>query len=310
MGVCESENSSINIYNKVSINGEIKDLSKDNLLENSIHEPIKSKYKIIKTKIGEGSLGKVYIGKDKSGKIYAIKCIKKKKIINGDLFLNEVKMGTKLNHPNILSIKEVFEDKKAIFFVMEYCKGGDLFDFITKSPEGKVNDLMSIDILIQILNAINYLHNEAKICHRDLKPENFLISINEQNKPSIKLIDFGVAQYINKEQRMTEKVGSFKYMAPEIFINQSYNEKIDLWSTGIILYNMITGREPFAFNYDKFKKKPIFNRNINFNLINNLYIRELCQQLLERNPRRRIDAKTALKKARNIKTVLLTKNLE
>ena len=59
MGVCESENSSINIYNKVSINGEIKDLSKDNLLENSIHEPIKSKYKIIKTKIGEGSLGKV-----------------------------------------------------------------------------------------------------------------------------------------------------------------------------------------------------------------------------------------------------------
>ena len=107
----------------------------------------------------------------------------------------------KLNHPNILRIKEIFEDKKTISFVMDYCEDGDLLDFITKSPEGKLNDFLCIEIMIQILEALNYLHFEAKVCHRDLKPENFLINIDKNNKPTVKLIDFGVAQYLCKGQK-------------------------------------------------------------------------------------------------------------
>jgi len=235
MGICESKNDESNLYNTVKIDGQIKNLDTDYLLEESIKTPIKNNYKIQKEKIGQGSFGHILIGRDNSGKIYAIKIIKKKKILKGQLLANEVRIGTKMHHQNILGIKEVYEDIKTISFVMEYCDGGDLFDFITKSPQGKLDDINTIDILIQILSALNYLHNEENICHRDLKPENFLISISEQNRPIVKLIDFGFAQYISKGQKMSGKIGSFMYMAPEILKNQPYDEKIDIWSADVIL---------------------------------------------------------------------------
>ena len=243
MGICDSNNDLSNDknYNKVKIDGVIKDLSTDYLLDNSIHSPITSKYKIIGGGVGKGSYGEVLMGIDKSGKQFAIKRMKKKKILKGQLLANEVRIGTKMHHQNILGIKEVYEDIKTISFVMEYCDGGDLFDFITKNPQGKLDDINTIDILIQILSALNYLHNEENICHRDLKPENFLISISEQNRPIVKLIDFGFAQYISKGQKMSGKIGSIMYMAPEILKSQPYDEKIDIWSSGVIFFNMITG---------------------------------------------------------------------
>ena len=290
MGVCESDNSQINNYNKLKIDGEIKDLSNDYLLNNSIQESIRNKYVIYESKIGEGSLGKVFIGRDKTGKQYAIKTIKKKKIRNGDLLLNEVKIGMKLNHPNILRIKEIFEDKKTI------------------SPEGKLNDFLCIEIMIQILEALNYLHFEAKVCHRDLKPENFLINIDKNNKPTVKLIDFGVAQYLCKGQSLKGKVGTLKYMAPEIFIRESYNEKVDIWSAGVILYNMATGLDPITINEKESKKRRILNRNINFEEIKNEHIRKLCKEMLEKYPHKRINAKIALEKARSIKKILFNRH--
>ena len=308
MGVCESDNSQINNYNKLKIDGEIKDISNDYLLNNSIQESIRNKYVIYESKIGEGSLGKIFIGRDKTGKQYAIKTIKKKKIRNGDLLLNEVKIGMKLNHPNILRIKEIFEDKKTISFVMDYCEDGDLLDFITKSPEGKLNDFLCIEIMIQILEALNYLHFEAKVCHRDLKPENFLINIDKNNKPTVKLIDFGVAQYLCKGQSLKGKVGTLKYMAPEIFIRESYNEKVDVWSAGVILYNMATGLDPITINEKESKKRRILNRNINFEEIKNEHIRKLCKEMLEKYPHKRINAKIALEKARSIKKILFNRH--
>lgn len=304
MGVCESDNTQMNNYNKLKIDGEIKNISTDFLLNNSIQEPIRNRYVIYESKIGEGSLGKVFIGKDKTGKSYAIKTIKKKKIKNGDLLLNEVRIGMKLNHPNIQRIKEIFEDKKTISFVMDYCEGGDLLDFITKSPEGKLNDFLCIEIMIQILEALNYLHSEAKVCHRDLKPENFLINIDKNNKPTVKLIDFGVAQYLFKGQGLKGKIGTLKYMAPEIFIKESYNEKVDIWSAGVILYNMATGFEPYTVNDKEYKKKRIIIKNINFDEIKNEHIRKLCKEMLEKYPNKRINAKIALEKAKNIRKIL------
>jgi len=302
MGICESSvNNTDNYYNKVKIDGEIKDLSTDYLLQESIKMPIKNKYKFDVSKITQGSFGQVLLGMDKLGQTYAIKIIKKKKILKGQLLANEVRIGTKINHPNILGIKEVYEDMKTISFVMEYCEGGDLFDFITKNPNGKLDDINTIDIFIQILNAINYLHNDMEICHRDIKPENFLITINEQNRPIVKLIDFGLAQYINKKEKMRGKIGTIMYMAPEILKQQPYDEKVDIWSSGIILYNMITGCSPFIAGDIDFKIYQILNREINFDLIKNDDLRELCQEMMERDPEKRIDARRALEKALFIK---------
>jgi serine/threonine protein kinase len=301
MGICESDNINNNFYNKVRIDGEVKDLSKDYLLEESIKIPIKTKYKLEEIKIGRGSSGQVLLGSDKEGRAYAIKVIRKKLILNGQLLANEVRIGTKLNHPNILGIKEVYEDMKTISIVMEYCESGDLFDFIMNSPQKRLDDFNTIDLLIQILSSLDYLHNVLKICHRDLKPENFLISINQQNRPILKLIDFGLATYIYRGEKMKGKIGTTMYMAPEILKNEPFNEKIDVWSAGIILFNMMTGCEPFASGNEKFKQYQIINKPINFDVIKNDYLRELCQEMLEKDPEKRLDAATSLEKAIIIK---------
>ena len=301
MGVCESENISPNI---LRINEEIKELSKNYSIKYTTNEKINNNYSIVDI-IGDGAFGRVFIGLDKTGKKYAIKCLLKRNILKGDSLFNEIKIGVKVNHPNLLKIKEVYEDITKVYLVMEYCEGGDLFDFITNSPLGKLDDINTIQILTQILDALNYLHNEVKICHRDLKPENCLITINGQKKPIIKLIDFGTAQCLDKNTRMTGKIGTIKYMAPEIFIGSCYNEKVDLWSAGVILYNMTTGREPFFLEEKELDNPQIFNKDINFNLINNNEIRELCKLLLEKSPKKRIDARSALEKAKKIKKELL-----
>ena len=301
MGVCESENISPNI---LSINEEIKELSKNYSIKYTTNEKINKNYSIVDI-IGEGAFGRVFIGLDKTGKKYAIKCLLKRNILKGDSLFNEIKIGVKVNHPNLLKIKEVYEDITKVYLVMEYCEGGDLFDFITNSPLGKLDDINTIQILTQILDALNYLHNEVKICHRDLKPENCLITINGQKKPIIKLIDFGTAQCLDKNTRMTGKIGTIKYMAPEIFIGSCYNEKVDLWSAGVILYNMTTGREPFFLEEKELDNPQIFYKDINFNLINNNEIKELCKLLLEKSPKKRIDARSALEKAKKIKKELL-----
>ena len=300
MGICESNRRH---SDRVKIDGVIKNLSFDFLFEGSIKSPITEKYKLEETKIYHNSFNQIVIGTDESGKKYAIKIIKKKAILMGQLLANEVRLGTMINHPNILGVKEVYEDLKNISVVMDYCEGGDLFDYIIKNPEEKLDDLKSIDILIQILNTLDYLHNQLKICHRDIKPENFLITFDEQNRPILKLIDFGMAHDIKRGGKMKGKIGTIMFMAPEIIMDKPYDEKVDLWSTGVILYNMTTGCEPFSQGYEDFKRieMQIVNRPINFDKIKNDDLRKLCQEMLERNPDKRLDARTALEKAIIIK---------
>ena len=305
MGICTSSLDPEYNCNHVKLDGKYKDVTKDYLLEESIKEPLNKKYKLFKTKIGNGAFGKVLLAMDSSGNKYGIKLIKKIKIINGQLLLNEVRIGTKLNHPHILKIKEIYEDQKNILFIMDYIEGGTLFNYITSSPEGKLDIYTTIDIMIQILEALDYLHNKAKICHRDIKPENFLVTTKEGNKPFVILIDFGSAYEIKKGEKMRGKLGTTLYMAPEILKKVKYNEKVDMWSVGILLFNMVTGCYPFSSENEDVKVFEILNSNIDFDVIDNEDIRSLCKSLMEKNPMKRIDPKNALFKAKKIKKKLM-----
>jgi serine/threonine protein kinase len=138
--------------------------------------------------------------------------------------------------------------------------------------------------------------------HRDLKPENFMIKIDKFNKPQIKLIDFGLATYIPKNgQKLKEIIGTKEYAAPEIFDSSGYSEKIDEWAIGVIMFNMLTGLEPFkGDNTGEIKDSVLFG-NVKFNYIEDVELRELDKKLLNRYVAKRITCKEALQELKTIK---------
>ena len=305
MGLCHSNGDNSENKNKLGIIEGIRDIPEDYLIKESIKFPIETKYKIQNCIIGQGSSGPILLGEDESGKRFAIKSIEKASILKDKFLLNEIKIALKVKHPNILEMKEIYENKKTISCVMEYCQMGDLLNFIKNNQEGKLDNLNTIDILVQILDALNYLHNEVNICHRDLKPNNILIIRSPDNRLIVKIIDFGLAGSIFQKRKMKAKIGTLIYMAPEIIKNNSYDEKIDIWSTGMILYNMTTGCGPFVPGNNERIKYQILNKPIDFYKITNEDLRELCKEMLERNSEKRINTRTALERAIMIKRKIL-----
>ena len=207
-----------------------------------------------------------------------------------------------MDHENIIKYYEIFEDLEYISYVMDLGEGGDLFDFIVGCPLGHLPADIVIELLIQIFDVVDYLHSAKGIIHRDLKPENFMIKINVYNKPQIKLIDFGLATYIpNNGQKLREFLGTREYAAPEIHENSGYLEKVDEWAIGVIMFNMLTGFEPFKGETPEEIKDSVLFSNINFDFIEDVELRELNKMLLNRFVAKRITCREALLELKKIK---------
>jgi serine/threonine protein kinase len=261
-----------------------------------------TKYYNIHSKIlGEGAYGQVCIG-EKDGVTYAIKRIKKDKLVDIKTILLEAEISLQIKHENIIAYYEIFEDLEYISYVMDLGEGGDLFDFIVECPLGHLPADIVMDLLIQIFDVVDYLHSVKGIIHRDLKPENFLIKIDMFNKPQVKLIDFGLATYIPKNgQRLKEFLGTREYAAPEIYENSGYLEKIDEWAIGIIMYNMLTGFEPFKGETPSEIKDSVLFSQIHFEVIEDIDLREINKLLLNRYVSNRMTCKEALIEIKRIK---------
>ena len=326
MGICQSSNNSSTKNKKIGENKEIdepKDTSitkartlstaasknnKDYIFSESFvnHSDIKSKYSLSTEFLGQGSSGTVFEATDVDGKKYAIKSINKFSLENVDGLIKEAEISLNISHPHIIKYYEIYEDLKTVSFVMDLVEGGDLFNFILKSPNNKLDDDVALDLIIQILETLNYLHNEKGICHRDIKPENFLILI-ENSKPQIKLIDFGFATFIDNKKQLFDYLGTPVYMAPEIVGKEPYDEKIDLWAAGIILYNMLTGCQLFRTHSKTTVEDQIVNETIYLGAIENDSLRNLCSNLLEKDPTQRFSAKRALSYANDIRKKMALK---
>ena len=238
--------------------------------------------------IGCGSYGKVFLATNKiDNQLYAIKHMKKKDLFKALKTLKgiykEIDIQSRINHPNIVKLLYVKENKDAFDLVMEYASKGNLFYYINKNSY--LTEEKSFKFFIQIVNAIYFLHKNDLI-HRDIKPENILMFHNG----IVKLCDFGWCTNLDGGQRITF-CGTVEYMSPEMVNKEKYNKEIDIWSLGILLYEMVHGHSPFKPNKPKFNILDVINnikiQNLKFNNDISEECKELIIHLLDRDTTKR-----------------------
>lgn len=234
----------------LSVSGEFGDLSEvEEILEKSrtvIGETLAGKYLLLDVR-GEGGMAIVYRGKELgTNRIVAIKTLR---FSDPDLtgrFAREVKIHEKLRHPNIVEPIDCIElpDHRS-FFVMELLDGIDLERLLEN--QGRLNTIAEIaSILSQIADALEYAHDQGVI-HRDVKPENIIL-VERDGKRVVKVLDFGVARIQDDLQRLTKTgvvLGSPAYMSPEQCMGMKLDNRSDIYSLGVVAYELITGSLPF-----------------------------------------------------------------
>lgn len=293
------------IYNKryedYHCDREVYDKWMNALRPRCIMKDFSNMYSCIKI-IGKGSFAKVYLAcsVDDHSAEFAIKSFDKRSLElnekNKQSILMEINLMRTLNHPNILKVFEVYETGNHINLVLEILKGGELFERIVS--HGAYSEKSAAVLMKQFLSALQYLH-EKGIMHRDLKPENLILT-SKDDSTTIKLADFGLATYTHLESQLFTRCGTPGYVAPEILDDLPYNEKVDIFSAGIILYILLTGCSPFygksyneilvknkkcriSFDFSKFKHKPSQSAV------------DLLKKMLEKDSNSRISAADALK---------------
>jgi len=243
-------------------------------------------YVIYKKRIGKGAFSTVYKGYNKITKLQvAIKEItldtlnKHKK-----MFKRETDIMMKLKHPNIITLYDTIIDENTenVYLIMDYYSRGDFSNFLKKRP---LKEKYAVKYLKQLSEGLKYLLSN-NIIHRDLKPQNILIT----DVGDIKITDFGFARYFDNDLLIQTICGSPLYMAPEIMKSQKYDYKSDLWSVGIIFYEMLVGNTPFKskniyelirrIENDEVKVPSKFKLSIN--------CQNLLYSLLKKNPEERI----------------------
>ena len=294
-------------YNSVGKSNPFEDSQYILPIELAKREDITTKYKISKHILGDGATSLVYLAENSNKQKFAIKRINKEKnTMNHKVMVKEAEICLKLNHKNVIKYYEIYEDSKFVNIVMEYGQT-DLFEFIIRNPLGYFPDEIAIEFLIQIFSAIDYLHS-INLIHCDIKPENFVLKI-KNGKAELKLVDFGnVRRKPKTKERLYNFKGTKEYMAPEAMENSGFDEKVDEWAAGIIMYNMLTGADPFASDNDSEYKDKIKFKEINFEYIKNEKLRNLNKKLLNRFVAKRITAKEAMEEIINIKNEMIYNN--
>uniref|UniRef100_F1L2B0 non-specific serine/threonine protein kinase n=1 Tax=Ascaris suum TaxID=6253 RepID=F1L2B0_ASCSU len=247
-------------------------------------------------RIGGGSFSTVYKGISASPAAngvrltVAIKCMDMHAAnaskLSSDCVVSEIKILKSLKHRNIVRLYDFQWDKRNVYLIMEYCGGGDLASFIHQ--HGSLPEAVTRRFFRQLASALFYMR-AMNIAHMDLKPQNILLT--NRQRPFIKISDFGLSQYLKKDEAASSFRGSPLYMAPEIFTRQKYDSRVDLWSAGVILYECLYGRPPFTTeSYEKLVEQILSHESIKFPLNVQLSFEclDLLQGLLVRNPHHRM----------------------
>lgn len=195
--------------------------------------------------LGKGKFGRVYLARERqSGFVCALKVLYKNEILQGRVekqVHREVEIQSNVRHPNILQLYGHFHDSKRIFLILEFAGKGELYKHLQK--EQRFPGWKAAQYVAQMASALRYIHSKH-IMHRDIKPENILVGIYGE----IKMSDFGWSVHAPSGRRLT-KCGTLDYLPPEMVdpgrSNKFYNEKIDIWSLGVLMYEFLVGEAPF-----------------------------------------------------------------
>ncbi|XP_045487351.1 serine/threonine-protein kinase BRSK2 [Pieris rapae] len=192
--------------------------------------------------LGKGQTGLVKLGVHcVTGKKVAIKIINREKLSESVLMKveREIAIMKLIEHPHVLGLSDVYENKKYLYLVLEHVSGGELFDYLVK--KGRLTPKEARRFFRQIISALDFCHSHS-ICHRDLKPENLLL--DERN--NIKIADFGMASLQPAGSLLETSCGSPHYACPEVIRGEKYDgRRADVWSCGVILYALLVGALPF-----------------------------------------------------------------
>ncbi|KAJ4869927.1 CDPK-related kinase 2 [Raphanus sativus] len=252
--------------------------------------------------IGRGHFGYTCSAKFKRGEFkdheVAVKVIPKSKMTTA-ISIEDVRREVKIlralsGHNNLVQFYDAFEDNANVYIVMELCGGGELLDRIL-ARGGKYSEDDAKAVLIQILNVVAFCHLQG-VVHRDLKPENFLYTSMEENS-QLKVIDFGLSDFVRPDERLNDIVGSAYYVAPEV-LHRSYTTEADVWSIGVIAYILLCGSRPFWARTESgifravLKADPSFDEPPWPSLSSEA--KDFVKRLLYKDPRKRMTASQAL----------------
>lgn len=261
-------------------------------------QDIRSKYSFVRV-IGKGHCGTVRLATltSRPTDLVAVKTmVKHPSSASYDLLHREIRILFSLDHPNIIRLIEVFEDDKYVHLVTEYCSGGELLDHLMTF--GRYSEQQTARLVGKILLAVKNLHLN-NVCHRDLKPDNFMFE-DETETAELKLIDFGLASKFLRcgKGEMHSFVGTPDYVAPEV-LQGRYGPECDLWSVGVIMYVLLSGKLPFsspALNrtYSKILSGSFSTTSDTWSQISPFAI-DLLKKLLVIDPSQRLTAESALK---------------
>jgi serine/threonine protein kinase len=200
----------------------------------------------VRRQLGRGAMGIVYEGYDPFiQRTVALKTIRKELLDQERAqemlarFQREAQAGGRLNHPNIVAIYDYGEDQDTAYIAMEFIEGKELKELFAENIRFELPSL--IDIMSQLLSALNYSHQHG-VVHRDIKPANIIVMTNGQ----VKIADFGIARLESSNLTQTGSImGTPNYMSPEQFMGQGVDGRSDLFSAGVIFYQLLTGEKPF-----------------------------------------------------------------